>query len=247
MRNNYKNYAWKLEEIKEVCNTLGKSIITYDFDTFNDMYEELDIEDVVVRYIYEENKFGYARMGDFFFMFGDCMYILTDDEFYKEGNNEDIPEIAEDMFETKFCRKEKYATRVIFAGVRTPFKDNIGDWIYTGDIVKGKYDIISGVCAFRPFDDEELKRCPNNYGLMLDNHMLPLCDCESLERLGTIYFDIDPRETEVDLESKIGERAQHGVFDEKYLLRARYTPSYNNEKSILTKKELQGKEYNWRK
>jgi hypothetical protein len=246
MRKNYKNYAWRLEDIKDVCNSFGQEIIRYDSDTFNTLHEDMDIEDVVVRYIYDEDKFGYANLGDLFFMFDDCMYLITDDDTFKEYNNEDIPEIAQDMFHVTYMRKEKYVTRVIFAGVRTPYKDTLGDWIYTGDIVKGNYDIISGVCAFPPYNDDNIKRCPNNYGLMLDNHMLPLRECESLERLGTIYFDIAPNETEIYLEREIGGTAQHGVFDEEYLLKARHTPSYKKENSEWAEK-AQRMEYNWRR
>lgn len=244
MRENYKKYAWRLEDIQNICNKHIDDIVIGN-GLFQDIYYGDDITNVVVRYVLGEDKFGYSYMGDFFFI-DDCMYIISDDEKFKDIHNEDIPGLVEAVHKVKWYRDDEYVIRVIFAGVRTPFKDNLGDWIYTGDVVKVRDYIISGVCAFPSHCDDEIDN-PDNYGLMLDNHMLPLRDCGLIERLGTIYFDIGRSVTEIGLEEIIGETAQFGKFDKEFLLKARYTPSHEKERWKYTANEILGIEYNWRK
>ena len=244
MRKYYKGFAWRLDNIKEVCNSLAK-VILGDYETFRALHEDKGIMDIVVRYVFDDKQFGYANMGDFFFI-DDCMYVISDDEKFKDVHNEDIPSIAADVHNAEWYRSERYVTRVLFAGVRTPFKDNLGDWIYTGDMVCVNDDIVSGVCAFPPFDDMSVIDMPNNYGLMLDNCMFPLRESKSLERLGTIYFKLDPCDTEIIMEQVIGRTVQHGIFDEEFLKCAKYTPSYNKEYWKYIALEEIGAEYNWR-
>lgn len=193
----------------------------------------------------DENKFGYTEMGNFFFL-DDCMYVISDEEVFKDIHNEEMPEIAAKYHEVGWYRSERFVTRVLFAGVRTPFKDTHGDWIYTGDLVCANDDIISGVCAFPPFDDMSGMEISNNYGLMLDNCMYPLRDSKSLERLGTIYFKLDSCDTEIIMEHVIGGTVQHGIFDEEFMKCAKYTPSYNKEYWKYIALEEIGAEYNWR-
>ncbi|MCQ2194418.1 MAG: hypothetical protein MJZ28_05645 [Paludibacteraceae bacterium] len=245
MRQSYKGFAWRLDNLKEVCNTFATDILG-DFETFVALHEEKGIMDVVVRYILDENTFGYAQMGDFFFL-DDCMYVISDDEKFKDIHNEEIPAIAADLHNSGWYRSERYVTRVIYAGVRTPFKDDKGDWIYTGDMVCANGDIISGVCAFPPYNDSYDIDIPNNYGLMLDNCMLPLRDCRKIERLGTIFFMLDNNDTEVNIEQIISSSVQQGTFDEEFMLCAKFTPSYQKEFwKYIALKEI-GAEYNWRR
>ena len=246
MRRNYKGFAWRLENIKEVCNAYAMRLLGNP-QSFQELALEKCFNDVIVRYVLDENKFGYAKMGDFFFL-DDCMYVVSDNENFKDIHNGDIPELAVSVHDVPWNRSEKYVTRVIFAGVRTPYKDNLGDWIYTGDMVNANNnDIISGVCAFPPSDYEDRIYNPCNYGLMLDNCMQPLRDCQSLERLGTIYFGLDRTDTEIDMEQIIGGTVQHGVFSEDFLKCAQYTPSYQKEYWKYEGLEILGSEYNWRK
>lgn len=244
MRQNYIGFPWRLQDLKDVCNALVNDIFS-DYETFVAFHEDKGITDVVVRYVIDENKFGYTEMGNFFF-FDDCMYVISDEEIFKDIHNEDMPEIAAKYHEVGWYRSEKYITRVLFAGVRTPFKDKHGDWIYTGDMVCANDEIISGVCAFPPFDDTSIIDMPNNYGLMLDNCMFPLRESESLERLGTVYFKLDPCDTEINMERVIGGTVQHGIFDEEFMKCTKYTPSYNKEYWKYIALEEIGAEYNWR-
>lgn len=243
IRDNYDNYPFRLEQLKELCSLYGKDIII-GAGEFASLHEGEAILDLTIRIIIDKDRFGYADIYDIFFI-DDCMYYITDDEQYKEWHNPCIKELAEDAFGGTWMREEKYVFRVVFAGVQTPYKDNLGDWIYTGDLVKAK-DYVSGVCAFPPYNDDA-PRNPALYGVMLDNCMIPLSECASVERLGTIFFGIEPGTTEIDIESEIGGRAQHGGFDDDYLLCARYTPSYEQELWKYQALETMGVEYNWRK
>ncbi|HOU68013.1 MAG TPA: hypothetical protein PKW49_05455 [Paludibacteraceae bacterium] len=247
MRKNYKGFAWRLENIKSVCNALVKDILG-DYSTFSTFHEDEDFMKLTVRVVVDEKKFGYVRMGDFFFI-DDCMYVISDDDLYKDSHNEDIKELASDLFEVPYTRSEKYLSRVIFAGVRTPYKDNLDDWVYTGDMVNANDDIISGVSAFPPYNDEDEIIMPDNYGLMLDNCMFPLRDCKTIERLGTIYFGLDRESTtEIDLESFLSGHVQHSRFDDDFLLCAKYTPSFQQEMWRYSALGILGiEEDNWRR
>lgn len=243
---NYSNYPWRLEDLKEICR---KNIVDIlgDYETFIALHENEGINNVVVRYIIDKDHFGYAPMGDFFFI-DDCMYVISDDEQFKEISNEEVSSIASDMFGTGWYRSEKYVARVIFAGVRTPFKDNLGDWIYTGDIVRVGGEVVSGVCAFPPYNNIDTPLpSPALYALMLDNCMLRLDEGKTLERLGTVFFGLDINETEIDIEKVIGGAAQHGGFNEEFLLCAQYTPSFEKNLWEYEGFRILGIEYNWRR
>lgn len=244
----YSHYPWKLDDIKELCKQNIGEILAFSA-AYPTCHCGDGLDDICVRYVFDENKFGYAWAGDFFFI-DDCMYVISDDEMFKECNNPDMREIASEIFGKEYTREEKYVARVIFAGVRTPFKDDLGDWIYTGDVISANDgDIISGVCAFPPFMEEDIRIDePALYGLMLDNCMQRLIDCRNMKRLGTIFFCLDRESTtEISLEQDIGGRAQHGVFDEQYLYCCKYTPSFYQEYWKYEGLEMLGVEYNWRK
>lgn len=240
-----KNFPYRLEHIKQACVDNIQDIVLYP-GAFFDLHNGEPISEICVRYVYDEGKFGYAYMGDFFFL-DDCMYVISNDEKFKTFHNDDIPEILNDWYGVEWGRNDEYVFRAIFAGVQTPYKDNCGDWIFTGDIVKANDYLISGICAFPPLNEDEECISPAQYGLMCDNHMLSLNVCKKLERLGTIYFRIDKDETEISLETEIGGRVQRLGFDEDYLLCARYTPSYHHELWQYKALETLEIEYNWRK
>lgn len=242
---NYTNYPFRLEKLKEVCNDCMNEI-AIDYELFVKTHRDKGITDIKIRYVLEEGVFGYAYMGNFFFI-EDCMYVISDDEVFADIHNDHMPMIASETFNCEWQRQEKYITRVIFAGIETPFKDNMGDHIYTGDIVLAKQHIISGVCAFPPFYDDKPLSAPAMYALMLDNCMLLLNECNNLRRFGTIFFALHKQETEIDIEGVISGRAQHGGFDRDFLTCARYTPSFEQELwKYHAMKEL-GVEYNWRR
>lgn len=238
------HFPYRLEHIKQLCSENMVEIALCPAG-FISMHEGEPVSDICVRYVIDEGKFSYAYMGDFFFV-DDCMYVISDDKQYEDDHNDSIPLLVKDLYGVDWGRHGEFVFRVIFAGVRTPFKDNAGDWIYTGDIVRANDYLISGICAFPPFSGEECIS-PANYGVMLDNHMLPLKECNSIERLGTVFFCIDKQETEISIENQIGGRAQYGGFNEDELYCAKYTPSYYQEMWKYKSLEIIGAEYNWRK
>ena len=50
MRKNYKGFAWRLDNIKEVCNSLAKDILG-DHETFRALHEDKGIMDIVVCFL----------------------------------------------------------------------------------------------------------------------------------------------------------------------------------------------------
>lgn len=239
----WNNYPYRLEDIKSICNESVNLILS---GVFGQSYFNDDVSQVRVRYILAEGRFGYACMGDFFFI-DDCMYVISDDESFKDIHNEHIPGMVEQVSGCEYRRNEKYVGRVVFAGVRTPFKDDMGDWIYTGDIVKANNYLVSGICAFPFMQKYAEKGEPPVYGLMCDNHMHKLYGCTKLERLGTIFSFVMPGTTEIEIECVIGGKAQWGGFDEDELLCAKYTPSFEQVLWKYKALEIMGVEYGWRR
>ena len=91
--------------------------------------------DISIRYILGENSFGYKPYGQF--LVGEFtpeeydFYVFDTNEMWEEDHNESI---CDDYFHGQ-PHHIGYAHRVLFAGMRTAFKDDFGDDIYTGDIV----------------------------------------------------------------------------------------------------------------
>ena len=53
MRKNYKGFAWRLENIKSVCNALVKDILG-DYSTFWAFHEDEDFMKLTVRVVVDE-------------------------------------------------------------------------------------------------------------------------------------------------------------------------------------------------
>lgn len=93
-----------------------------------------DEPDLLIRYVIAENKFGYKAMGNFFFL-GDTLYVWDFDDAWAPDHNADI---VEEIFHDE-CKGRGYAHRVLFAGVKTPYKDSKGESIFTGDVCHIKF------------------------------------------------------------------------------------------------------------
>ncbi|MBQ8704172.1 MAG: hypothetical protein IJ524_07345 [Bacteroidales bacterium] len=91
--------------------------------------------DKTIRYVLGENHFGYKPYGQFLvtsvvpeeYEF----YVFDKDPRWEEEHNEDI---CNDFFHGQ-PNRVGYVHRVLFAGMKTQFKDDFGNDIYTGDIV----------------------------------------------------------------------------------------------------------------
>ena len=169
-----------VEVLQELCEKCLYRIGAY--------YQTL-IPSIEIRYVIDTDKFGYACFGDFFFYQGN-LYVFESDEKYKDEHNAGVVWAT---FHDE-CEGHGYAHEVIFAGVRTPYKDVKGDYIYTGDAVMTDRlgldkNHIYGVEALNCWDD---------YGIMLDNHCLGLSDCHKIVRVGTVLFNL-PKLAEIDM------------------------------------------------
>ena len=198
---------------------------------------------IIVRYVIDDDKFGYTSFGNFFF-YGQEMYVFSEDDRWKDKH---CKHIVLDYFNDE-CWNQGYAHKVIFAGVRTPFKDKNGDYIYTGDVVRaynkyGKSDVYpvgvntnSGIYAF-----------------MLDNHCLPLSECDKFVRLGTVLYNLDWDKADIPLRARnrdfmIGAYGAYMVESDfsNMMIKARLTPNFfkdEHEYIVLNTLEV---EYNWR-
>ena len=93
-----------------------------------------DEPDLLIRYVIAEDKFGYKAMGNFFFL-EDTLYVWDFDDAWAPDHNADI---VEEIFYDE-CKGRGYAHRVLFAGVKTPYKDSKGESIFTGDVCHIKF------------------------------------------------------------------------------------------------------------
>lgn len=200
---------------------------------------------IEIRYVIDTNKFGYAHFGNFFFYQGN-LYVFETDEKYKDQHNSGV------VFATfgDECEGHGYAHEVIFAGVRTPYKDVKGDYIYTGDAVMTDRlgltkDCIYGVQALDFWND---------YGIMMDNHCLGLKDCQKIVRVGTVLFNL-PKLAEMDMLHFIEQRSGvmhswygEGPTGEENLRHVRFTPNFfDSEIEYIVMENIRDNDFDWRK
>ena len=203
------------------------------------------IPSIEIRYVIDTGKFGYAWFGDFFFYQGN-LYVFETDEKYKDQHNAGVVWAT---FHDE-CEGHGYAHEVIFAGVRTPYNDAKGDYIYTGDavMVDGlglNKDHIHGVRALDFWGD---------YGIMLDNHCLGLRDCRKIVRVGTVFFNL-PKMAEIDMLHFIEERSRElhswygeGPIGKENLRHVRFTPNFfEGEPEYVVMDNIRDDDFDWRK
>lgn len=201
---------------------------------------------IEVRYIIDNDRFGYAQFGDFYLCeFG--MYVWSRNKEFAEDHNQDMVE----AFFHDECRGRGYFHRVIFAGVKTPYKDTNRDDIYTGDVIHitsqeyGTHTFALGTLG------EHSDKCPATYAFLLDNHCMTIDMCDTLTRVGTVFYQIDRNETHYpinDLCYRFQPAYPDRIKPEDKLLMAKYTPNFYKEIWKYHGFEILGvEEYNWRK
>ena len=192
-----------------------------------------------------DGKFGYTSFGfGFFFHSPWEFYVCSKDEKYKDQHADYI---FYDVFHDE-CPNKGYVRRVHFAGVRTPFKDKRGDYIYTGDIVRAYFHGTSYVLPVGVIHEE--------YALLLDNHCIRMSECSKFDRLGTVFYGLDADFNDDQLVRNRNGRFFSSVYGTfacpptstlgKELVKARLTPNFFTDNiPYIVLNEL-GVEYNWR-
>lgn len=200
-----------LESIKEFCNSNLVHIATRGFALVSHF--------VKVRFIDPEGNFGFTGLGRFFFI-DDCMYIITDDKKYEIDHKPDIIELSKELSILSFTGE--FIVNVIFAGVFTGFKDDKGERIFTGDVVSAKVlpnpkiPSNGGANRARNFDNEEkgsyyeagVNVFYDVFSMILDNHSAPLSWATELKIVGSLFYDLQKGDTEVDIRSLCNNFAQ---------------------------------------
>ena len=203
--------------------------------------------EIRIRYVIDRDRFGYADFGDFFFWRTGDLYVWTRNKEFAEDHNQDI---VEDYFEDE-CSGRGYCCPAIFAGVRTPYRDANGDYIYTGDVIEmelkdggSEYTFALGTLG----KNEEGREA--YYAFALDNHCILPEMCQKMTRVGTVFYQLDWCEYAVS----VPERCRgfqpcypDALTKEDRLVMARYTPNFDQEVWKYYANEVLGIEFNWRK
>ena len=204
-----------------------------------------DEPDVMIRYVIGEDKFGYNTIGNVFF-FADTMYVFDYDKAWAQDHNADV---VDAVFHDE-CKGRGYAHRVLFAGIRTPYKDSAGESIYTGDVCHIKYH---GSEYDYPLSTLGSEEDPEwfHYAFVLDNHCIRPEECESITRVGTVFYMLDHNDDGdlVDeLSSKFTDIYGRSPYSEGQRLEmAKYTPSFHKKVLEYTALKTLEIEYNWRR
>ena len=202
--------------------------------------------DISIRYVVDNDRFGYARFGDFFFWITGDLYIWTRNKEFATDHNQDV---VEDYFGDE-CNGRGYCHRAIFAGVKTPYKDTRGDFIYTGDVIKlemkdgAEYTFALGTLG------ENSEDYSARYAFALDNHCILPEQCRKMTRVGTVFYQLDRNEHPISIPQRCyGFQPWYpdGLTMEDRLTLARYTPNFDQEIWKYYANEILGIEYNWRK
>ncbi len=202
------------------------------------------VPDISIRYVVDRGRFGYAGFGDFFF-FGDYLYVWTHNQEFAPDHNQDV---VEGYFNDE-CKGRGYCHRVIFAGVKTPYRDSTGDSIYTGDVLElhGEYDYGTFALGTLGENDGDWEA---QYSFVLDNHCITPEMCKSMTRVGTVFYQLDwndePRKI-ADLCYRFQPWRPDGIKEEDRLTMAKYTPNFDKEIWKYHANEILGIEYNRRK
>lgn len=202
-----------------------------------------------IRYVIDKNRFGYANFGDFFFWDDGGLYVWQQSDEFEEDHN---PDIVEDYFGHP-CEGRGYTLCSIFAGIDTGYDDSNGSRMFTGDIVLVKerngYEM-GALCLASPCG----MISDGFYGFPLDNHSLTLDMCKEggyhLERIGTIFYQLDPCEDPVSIWDKaLTFNNTYRDKEDESVLRtmAKYTPNFDKEVWKYLGLEILGiEEFDWK-
>lgn len=189
------------------------------------------LPNLTVRYVAENEKFGYASFGDYFFHRGRFYVITTKDEYASEHNQDVMLEHFGDE-----CEGRGYAIERIFAGVPTGYRDEYDKMIYTGDVIKlwrGDRDV-DDQCDKWALGDWHFDG-HDDYDFILDNHNLSLKECYrmrlSMERIGSVFFKLREGDSMSLRRRVMGFNHPYSTPKQRAhdLIMARYTPNFEQE------------------
>lgn len=183
-----------------------------------------DEPDILIRYVIDEDKFGYKAMGNFLF-FADTLYVWDLDDVWAPNHNDDIVDV---IFHDE-CKERGYAHRVLFAGVKTPYKDSKGEKIFTGDVCHIKFHGAEYDFPLTTLGSEENPE-HFRYAFVLDNHCIYPEECEIVTRVGTVFYMLELNDDGNLVDEKSAEftdiYGQNPEPIEHRLEMAKYTPSF---------------------
>jgi hypothetical protein len=198
------------------------------------------IPDIHIRYVCDNNSFGYTTLNNCFFYFDGGMYIWEKDKKWAEDHNQDV---VEDVFQDE-CRDRGYAHRVIAAGVSTGHKDSRGEYMYTGDVIEIAKDGQTTILALSALRD--------GYGFRLGDTELLLADCRkkhlTLTRVGTVFYQLDRKEFPTPVAARVMDFNNIADGQERHqekLLMSKYTPNFDQDFWEYQGLEMLGAEYHW--
>ncbi len=214
---------------------------------------------ITIRYVIDNDRFGYAKFGDFFFLTPSDLYVWTRDKEFQEEHNQDI---VEAYFDDE-CTNRGFCHRVIFAGVQTPYCDSNDSPIYTGDVLRVATDGLgnnknisdedflkySYVHAFGTLGENTDDRSAR-YCFPLDNHCITPDMVSRWERVGTVFYQLDQNEIHPPVANRcfyFQDCRGGGPSVEEKLIMARFTPNFDQETWKYQALDILGcEDYNWK-
>lgn len=180
--------------------------------------------EIRIRYVLNNDRFGYADFGNFILCESGELYVWSRNKEFADKHNQAV---VEAYFEDE-CKGRGYCHRVIFAGVRTNYRDSNGDYIYTGDVLDLDREYMSVPLALATIGENSEGR-DAIYAFVLDNHFIAINDCKSLTRVGTVFYQLD-RDGEPHTISYYCYRFQpcfpDGTNENDRIEMAKYTPQF---------------------
>lgn len=197
--------------------------------------DKSNLPKINIRYILsEEERFGFADFGDCFMLNNGDLYIFTDEK----DSDYYITDILRMLFFGFEIKRKQGLRKVLFAGVRTHYRDSYGDAIFTGDVLElGHRDTFLAIGPFGwndPINDMKAR-----YAFVLDNHCLFPEDAGKMTRVGTVFYNLH-RNKPVDV-AMFCHSFQGGfpgdISQEEKMILASHTPSFIEEGDCKKNKE----------